>query len=285
MSTHVASPAGAQYADTFGTNQKNGGDSDRRRTLMVQEFETNLSRQGYECATVVNLNRFPLAVAIADLPTPFAVPAATVAEPVIKHVLNQHFRTMRDLGDARFVPEAVLPVQIAAEFEREYAETGGVFWYRGAGEPSAEMLAEARAKQLAWYKREFGKAVDAWSRYHQHKMITDRQRDAATILHATGEIAQLPEWVTLTRAMSDRSECPMCGESIKRAAKVCKECRSPLHEGWADGKSAPAQNSKPEVQAAKPEVQEAAATTQSSASNQGQGRGPVPGQPLRQQGR
>lgn len=268
MSTQAVAP-GAQYEGMFGgVNQQRSGNADRRRNALVKESEATLERQGYEVATIVNLHRFPLEVAVADLPNRVAVRAASDGEPIVRHLLTKHQRSMRDLGDANFVPENVLPVQLASEVAREYGETGGVFWYRGDGPIPEDALAAAKAKQHGWYLRQYQEATDSWGRYHQHKMITDRQRDAARFLFTSGDIAQLPEWVTLTRAMSDRADCPMCGESIKRAAKVCKECRSQLTEGWADGPAA--------VQAAPAKATDAGQQAPAAPAR------PLPGQPIRQ---
>lgn len=185
--------------------------------------------------TVANLHPFALMVNLGELGV-LDVPAATMDGP--GRLAIDHYRlSMRDLGDGRFTPVGVLPRELAHEVEREYAAIGGVFSYAGTGEPSAEKLGQARAAQRVWWQKEYQKAVDSWSRYHQHKMLTDRQRDAARELFKLGEIAALPEWVTVTRQQSERLECPHCGESIKRIAKVCHFCRSRLAEGWAGDKT------------------------------------------------
>ncbi|HXE30741.1 MAG TPA: hypothetical protein VN515_02945 [Terriglobales bacterium] len=233
MATSVATPSGRDFNAVFDAGLapngalRNGGVSDRLRDRLVREEVYKLQRQGWEAATVVNLQPFPLTIHMGELGM-VECPAATPEHPV-QRLLIEHYRiSMRDLGDGNFTPVSVLPAELAKELEREYGETGGVFWFRGRREPEPAEIAAARERQMAWYRKLYQQAVDSWSRYHQHKMLTDRQRDAARALFLAGEVDGLPEWVTATRAQSDRRPCPMCGEEIKVVAKICHFCHTPL---------------------------------------------------------
>ncbi|MHB8734381.1 MAG: hypothetical protein ACYC6M_03665 [Terriglobales bacterium] len=219
---------------------RSGGTTDRIRHRLVIEERQKLERQGFEAVTLVNQHTFALRVYLGDLGT-VEVPACPPGEPFVTAEIRNYRISMRDMGDGGFAPVSVLPIELAQEVLREYAETGGVFWYRGGGPPPEDSLATARERQLLWYRREYQKAVDAWSRYHQHKFITDRQRDAARALHAVGEIAALPEWVTVTREQSTVASCPACGEDVKRAARLCRHCGFALDAAWlaANGDRAP----------------------------------------------
>ncbi|HVA63349.1 MAG TPA: zinc ribbon domain-containing protein [Terriglobales bacterium] len=232
MGTTAAAPSGRDFNSVFEAGiasngaLRNGGVSDRLRDRLVREEQAKLHRQGWEKATVMNLQPFPLMLQLGELGT-VEVPAAQGNEPA-RVVIDRYRLSMRDMGDGNFIPVSVLPAEIAKEVEREYGATGGVFWYWGDGEPKPAEVEAARERQFGWWRKIYQQAVDAWTRYHQHKMLTDRQRDAARALFAAGEIAELPEWMTITRAQADRRPCPMCGEDIKVAAKICHYCRTPL---------------------------------------------------------
>ncbi|HVA64320.1 MAG TPA: hypothetical protein VNF74_11395 [Terriglobales bacterium] len=231
MGTMVEAPSGRDFDNVFGAGMspsgalRNGGVSDRLRDRLVREEHAKLHRQGWQPVTVVNLQPFALQANLGELGM-IEVPAATPEQPVRTLVIQHYRMSMRDLGDGNFTPVSILPSELAKEIEREYGATGGVFWYHGTGEPEAAQVEAARARQQSWWRQLYQQAVDSWSRYHQHKLITDRQRDAARAMFAAGEVAGLPEWVTITRAQADRRDCPMCGESIKVAAKICHFCRS-----------------------------------------------------------
>jgi len=226
MSTSAIAPTGKDYNTVFEKPMHGGGVSDRQRNRLVLEERRRLERQGIEPATVVNLNRFPLTINLGDLGC-LEVPPANDAGPGSMAIETIRI-SLRDLGDSNFTPVGVLPKELAKELVREYGSTGGVFWYCGTGEPEPKALAEAEEAQKGWWRSEYQKAVDAWSRYHQHKMITDRQRDAARELFKLQEIEALPEWVVLTRRGQDRRDCPECGESIKAVARICHFCRHTL---------------------------------------------------------
>lgn len=239
MSTTPTSPSGRDFAATFEATYdtrhglRQGGTTDRTRDRLVYEERIKLQRQGYPKATVINLNAFPLTVYLGDMGV-ILVPAAPAdGSGSYGRLVIPHYRlSMRDMGDGSFAPVSVLPIELAQEVEREYRDTGGVFWYHGDGEPPAEELDAAKERQMAWYRREYQKAVDAWSRYHQFKFITDRQRDAARALYQAGELAELPEWMTITRAQSQHATCPACGEDVRREARLCRHCGFHIDPAW-----------------------------------------------------
>jgi hypothetical protein len=221
--------SGEQFGRSFNLNYdhrqglRQGGNMDRLRDRLVAEEHAKTVRQGFRPATIVNLNPFPLRLGMGDVGT-IEVPACPADQPYIRHEILKYRFSMRDMGDGSFSPVSVLPRELAEEVVREYSETGGVFWYEGVGEVPSDSLAEARTRQVEWYRNEFRKAVDSWTRFHQHKLVTDRQRDAARALYANGEISSLPEWITITRDLSEHISCPACDEKIRRNAKVCRYC-------------------------------------------------------------
>lgn len=239
MSTQIADPVnpGARYREIFESSAAGaatkGGIADRLRDRLVREEWVRLAKRGWEVVELANYHAWPVRVDLGELGI-VAIPAATAAEPGRARIETPRI-SMRDLGDGNFIPVSVLPSELAQEVEREYQKTGGVVWYAAGTAPSDAAVREARARQMSWYREEFRKAVQSWSRYRQHQFITERQRDAAKALVEAGEIATLPEWVNLTRDASERTLCPECGEEIKPAARVCRFCHFRLLPPESEG--------------------------------------------------
>lgn len=236
-------PTGRDFATTFESGYdparglRHGGASDRLRDRLVREEKARIERLGFEPATIVNLHPFPLSLNLGELGC-IEVPARAPSQDYASLVLHAYRLSMRDLGDGNFTPLAVLPIELAREFEREYAATGGVFILSGAIRPSAEQLAAARASLLLWHRREFQQAMDAWTRYRQHKFITERQRDAARELYRLGEITALPDWLAVTHPGAGHRACPACGEEVKPSARICRHCRFHLDPAWVESHAA-----------------------------------------------
>ncbi len=96
-----------------------------------------------------------------------------------------------------WVPGSFVPDQIKAKFESE--------------------LQTARKGQAAWFERLIKLADDDWSRYHQHKMISDLQRYAADAL------GQHRDWTVKLKDIVI-TDCPFCRSKIPAAAVVCPTC-------------------------------------------------------------
>lgn len=216
----------ASSGETF-NHTFHGGAADRVRDRTVREARQSLKRQAIPPYTVFNLHRFPLFVSLGDMGY-IRVPARREGERYGQFVIAEPRFTMRDLGDSSFSAEVVFPELLAQEVVREYADTGGVFLAQGTGPAAEGQIAAAEEAQLQWYRRQYRRAVDAWYRYHQHKFLTDRQRDAARELARRGEIPALPEWVDATQEAVREKVCPFCGEAVKLAAQICRYCRSRL---------------------------------------------------------
>ncbi len=210
---------------------RQGGTTDRNRNRAVYEERVRIARQKPTSCFLVNMNRFPLYLSLGDLGT-FEVPACPAEKKYIVHEIKEVRISMRDTGEGNFNPVGVVPNDIAQEFVREYGETGGVFAIGIHTDPFEEELRKAEQLQVKWFRREYQKAVDSWTRYRQHKFITDRQRDAARSLAERGELSELPEWVTLTNEGQPSASCPACGEDIKPSARVCRHCGYHLDPSW-----------------------------------------------------
>lgn len=230
---------GEQYNAIFnagGDTLAKAGASDKLRNRLVREEWARLGRQGWEAYRVENCHPWQLRIDLGELGI-ILVPPATESGPGALGIDMPRI-SMRDLGDANFTPLAVLPKELAGEVEKAYKDAGGVYSYPigkcdsngyvafEKPAPFPQQVAEAKEQQFAWYRLEFRKALQSWSRYHQHQFITDRQRDAARLLHKSGDIAVLPEWVDVTRNVATIAHCPDCAEEIKPEAKVCRWCQS-----------------------------------------------------------
>ncbi len=237
-STTSAAPSGRDFASTFESGPdsagglRRGGASDRLRDQLVREARQHMQNIGWQSATVINLHLFPLVLNLGELGQ-IEVPACPADGPFASLTLDACRISMRDLGEGNFHPVPVLPIELAREFEREYAPTGGVFILAGKNtQPSDAQLASARDRLRLWYRREFQAATDAWTRYRQHKFITERQRDAARELHRLGEIPALPEWVAISQPGNQLRPCPACGEDVKSDARICRHCRYRIDPKW-----------------------------------------------------
>lgn len=218
---------GAVFEAEFnpGTSQLvvGGGISDRMRHDRVIELHRRMHQVGWEKATVINMHPFELRHGMGNIGEA-RVPKKKDGEPYYKFVIDKYRISMRDLGDAKFIPQEVMPIEIARDVVLAFKDYGGVFCYTGTREPSDEELQEAYNLQIEFYKREYQKGLDFWARTKQLHLITDHMRNAAKELFRIGAIAQLPEWVTVTRAEAERLSCPSCGEDIKAKAKKCRFC-------------------------------------------------------------
>lgn len=208
-----------------------GGDSDRQRDRMVKERWDQLYRVGWEQATVINC--LPWALEIHTTFGYFRIPAPDKKKNEAFHTFQIRVPSidMRDLGEAKYVPEVVMPIEIAQEFEKKYKEEGGVIVFRtprdrDLPENVGELLQAAQERMTAWYKHKFQDGQKEWARSRQNpQYIDDRHRDAARFLFEKSLIAQLPDWISTTRDEATQKECPACGEIVKKTAKICVHCR------------------------------------------------------------
>lgn len=244
MNNHLGTPApinlpttssvrlkGDDFAQTFEAefNPNNsslatgGGVSDKMRHARVMELHTTMHKTGWEKATIINMHSFELRHGMGNIGE-LRVPKKKEGDPYSKFTISKYRVSMRDLGDAKFIPETVLPVQMAEDICLMAKDFGGVFWYRGDGDPTPDEIQDAYAKMMEFFKREYTKGLDIWNRTKQIHLITEHMRSAAKELFRTGGIPQLPEWVSVTRLEAERKMCDNCGNDIKLKAKTCSFC-------------------------------------------------------------
>lgn len=192
----------------------------RHRMFMEEHFR--IHDQGWQPATIINMHPRPLEHNMGYMGH-IRVPARPNGQLYYRYLLEEYRIDSRDLGGAKYAPVPYMPIQLAKDFVRQFAEMGGVLCYEGDRPPRAEELEPATERLLEWYRRIFRAAQDQWSRRPQRSMIDDHMRSAAKTLLELGEVDKLPEWVDETKkeARAHKKVCPQCGNDVKTAAKIC----------------------------------------------------------------
>lgn len=206
--------------------------SDRKRDKLVVEAYREVSRQGWTNVTVINLHSFPLDLNMGYLGH-LTVPAKKQGSMYFRVVIDQPRLDMKDNGDANFEPKWVHPKQIAEDLLREYAETGGVFFFEGEEEVPAAALTAAKEAQLNWYWRMFEEGNANWAQFRKNpRYISDRMRDAAKELFRLKLVNEQPEWITVSRDESPNIPCEGCGNVLAKIAKFCPTCETIYDTEW-----------------------------------------------------
>lgn len=138
---------------------------------------------------------------------------------------------------ARAVVNDFNNAQLGLDLSHEDVEDNaqpGLFWVYGAWEVPdikamyADKLALAQKQQTRWFGRLVQIADDDWAKYHQHKMISDLQRYAASALGAP------KEWSAPHIVAATMDTCPACRSNIPAGALVCMVCKTVVNpEGYA----------------------------------------------------
>jgi hypothetical protein len=127
-------------------------------------------------------------------------PALTVAESVVRDFLDGQYLLSDDARPALWVEVGEWTVEELL-----------------ADEKQAEKIEKEHFLQLEWFRRLIFIADDEWSKFHQHRMITEVQRIAANRLrlHREWALEFKPENIT---------DCPGCGSTINKKVAVCRDC-------------------------------------------------------------
>lgn len=127
-------------------------------------------------------------------------PAITVAESVVRDFLDGQYLYSEDSRPALWtLPGEWTTEEILADKDQK------------------ERIYKEHSLQLEWFKRLIFIADDEWSKYHQHRMITEVQRVAAARLKYNREWA-------LDFKPENLTDCPGCGVTINKKVAVCREC-------------------------------------------------------------
>ncbi len=179
-------------------------------------------------AVVVNINAYPVGKQFdfGYFEVPGCVPSKAYSSMAI-----EDRRSMKDYGDGRYEPMRIGGEEIARDLAETWKEHGVFVSSREV--PTEEELKAARERRLAWYREIYAEAADSWIRYKQHRLINDRQRDAARELLRVGEISEAPEWMKASGEETGHMGCPACGGEIRVGVAVCRHCGAILDEARA----------------------------------------------------
>jgi hypothetical protein len=170
------------------------------------------------------------------LPNEFLIPAREGKTPgilIVKDATSNIYMGMDRPPFPAPVPAEQLGQSIVDDASRSLPEVDSehgpaLFWV--PGEFTAEEIlkkfpekcTEAIQKQNKWWIRLVRVADDIWSRFKQHKLITDLQRHAARDLGLNGkEWAMEPTPVSLIK-------CPACKTMVESDAVICSSCKAIL---------------------------------------------------------
>ncbi|MDE2102631.1 MAG: hypothetical protein KGL39_35625 [Patescibacteria group bacterium] len=214
--------------------------------------------------TILNLNTFPLTIN-GGMFFPDAVPACKLGEPYARHVIEKTRWGTKDLGcdqqgTMQMEPFPLIPVVLAAEYIREYAQQdggfGGVLCYVGDQDPASLKKGDTvRVPEVAYNdlgefyvevkERDFHESLDALRRRRnqsilarleaangwyendtQRMNVNDMHRAMARLALAEGLIQELPRWVLQANTLQSKSAdpCPSCAEIPKAGAILCVNC-------------------------------------------------------------
>jgi hypothetical protein len=189
-------------------------------------------------ASVVNLTPFLITENKPGLyPGHFQIPPAEKDKMSILHVQDSVFHVYLDMDRGSMtvpVPALKVAESIVADFKSAKLVTSpgeaepGIFAVNGhvtqkeVETKYAEELKEQRRVQHNWFSALVHQADDDWSRYKQHRMISDTQRFAAKLLGLDRE------W-NLTTIIENIGKCPACTSVVPASAVVCPACRCILN--------------------------------------------------------
>lgn len=190
-----------------------------------------------EKATLVSLFPLPIFEKKPLIPSIYQIPAAKEElEPQVLvvgegrfHVYLDEFRGVMTIKTpALTIAESIVRDFMDSQYMASEDARPAVWFLPGewtiddvVNEDSRLMIEHAR--QLEWFKRLIVIADDEWAKFHQHRMITEVQKVAATRLRLNREwaIEYTPE---------NNIDCPGCGTLISKRVAVCHQCNCVINK-------------------------------------------------------
>lgn len=138
-------------------------------------------------------------------------------------------------GDGKHIQRPVFASEVAENLKNMVCNSQlcigdnaspGVFWVEGeltkeeVTKKCLKQLANARMRQMNWYRNLLNDADDVWSKFHQHRMISGLHRFAATALNKNREWAESFDDV-------EAVDCPACGTELPNPnVTICATCHT-----------------------------------------------------------
>lgn len=191
-------------------------------------------------ATIVSLFPLPIFERKPLIPSLYQVPGAReemkpevlIVQEGIFHVYLDEYRGMMTIR----TPAITVAESVVRDFmDGQYmlsAESRPAIWTLPGEWTTEEIQADKDQKerlqtentlQLEWFRRLILVADDEWSKFHQHRMLTEVQRVAARRLRLVREWALDPK-------PEDIIDCPGCGVVVNKRVAVCRECGCIINE-------------------------------------------------------
>lgn len=165
------------------------------------------------------------------IPEIYHIPAAKDGIPGVLHIKDA--RSNLYVRDGKTYPITHPAEEVANALVNDYSgsllQSGpdakpALFWVFGkfAGSEIQTKfpteVGEAKAKQNAWFMRLIRLADDDWTRFGQHRMITDLQRYAAKTMGLLSK-----PWMQNIEPV-EYIKCPACSVLVDTNAAVCSNC-------------------------------------------------------------
>lgn len=163
-------------------------------------------------------------------PSMYVIPAAKNGPEILIIGEATHFVYM---GEGRQLQQTEPAYKIADALINQYVNSQlcigedtapGVFWVPGVNNKEdikkkhQEQLSRAYAVQKNWFTALVREADDVWTKFHQHKSISELQREACKALDLKRDWMIVP-------ADENVKKCPACGSAILLdTAFVCATC-------------------------------------------------------------
>lgn len=199
------------------------------------DIKSQLARVEY-VVTVCSIAPFPLSEKKPGLyPGEFIIPACKdMFEDVEVLTIEEcRFYVYLDLERGSF-PVRASAEQVAVSIINDYINAQiavsdgcypGLFLVPGRATKKqvldGNLIQEARNVQMRWYESLVKLADDDWSRYHQHRVITDIERHAAKAMNLEREwIISIPEHIR----NADQVVCLVCRSQLEPETILCPQC-------------------------------------------------------------